>query len=590
MKSFRLIMTVELLARARASLILAAALLATSAGWAQTIYVDVNTGDDGRTGEGDWTNAVATISNGVALAGAGGPVLVATGRYEVAVNISITAGITLRSWNNGELDPTNTVVDGQGVARCLYMSHADAMVAGFTFTNGNGVSSTHNGYGGGVYLRRGTISNCIVSGNSADERGGGIYNDNENNYSLIIDCTIAGNIQTNTGVTALMGGGGVYIRSWGTLRNSRVLNNEAKSLTLYCGGGGVLWTTVGNSVMEISGCTIAFNTAYMSGGGVSLSSRAPSGAVFRNNEIYGNAIVGSASSRRGGGVAISEPYLGFVIDSCRIVSNTCNNFGSGISITDGGKTGELGLTITNCTIGYNSGSCAAIERQWGGGVAATNSIYDYRIINSTLEYNTNTTVNGYGGAVSFFYTGIWIEGCRIRGNRADIYGGVYFEGPNKNPESPSVLRNCLITENKSAIYCLNIIKNGWIDNCTIVSNTASGATGGLVVDGGAVSNTICYYNTGSTHPDWSGSGTMGYNCFSTNDFGTYPTIITNAPLFSDSDHRLSSQSPCVNAGANQDWMNIAVDLDGHPRLDRFIWLVDMGAYEFQPSGCLISTY
>ncbi len=45
---------------------------------AQTIYVDVNTGDDTRTGLGDWTNAVQTISNGVSLAETGYTVLVAT--------------------------------------------------------------------------------------------------------------------------------------------------------------------------------------------------------------------------------------------------------------------------------------------------------------------------------------------------------------------------------------------------------------------------------------------------------------------------------------------------------------------------------
>lgn len=38
-----------------------------SVGRAKTIYVETN-GVDARTGEGDWTNAVLTISNGVAEA------------------------------------------------------------------------------------------------------------------------------------------------------------------------------------------------------------------------------------------------------------------------------------------------------------------------------------------------------------------------------------------------------------------------------------------------------------------------------------------------------------------------------------------
>jgi hypothetical protein len=67
------------------------------------------------------------------------------------------------------------------------------------------------------------------------------------------------------------------------------------------------------------------------------------------------------------------------------------------------------------------------------------------------------------------------------------------------------------------------------------------------------------------------------------------------PLFSDADgpdddpntwednnYRLQGDSPCVDAGKNEDSMWDAVDLDGNPRVTqgRSSLTVDMGAYEY----------
>ena len=50
----------------------------------------------------------------------------------------------------------------------------------------------------------------------------------------------------------------------------------------------------------------------------------------------------------------------------------------------------------------------------------------------------------------------------------------------------------------------------------------------------------------------------------------------------DANYRLAANSPCINAGTNQDWMTGANDLDAKPRLDKTLQLVDMGAYEYVP--------
>ena len=63
------------------------------------------------------------------------------------------------------------------------------------------------------------------------------------------------------------------------------------------------------------------------------------------------------------------------------------------------------------------------------------------------------------------------------------------------------------------------------------------------------------------------------------------------PMFVDlaaGDLRLSSNSSCINAGTNQDWMVGTVDLDGNPRIYGG-GRVDMGAYEYQRSHSVIPT-
>gem|GEM_PF-3529654 len=57
-------------------------------------------------------------------------------------------------------------------------------------------------------------------------------------------------------------------------------------------------------------------------------------------------------------------------------------------------------------------------------------------------------------------------------------------------------------------------------------------------------------------------------------------VIYVAPLLVDlsvGNCRLSSCSPCINAGYNENWMTNSIDLDGRARI-RY-GRVDMGAYE-----------
>jgi hypothetical protein len=67
--------------------------------------------------------------------------------------------------------------------------------------------------------------------------------------------------------------------------------------------------------------------------------------------------------------------------------------------------------------------------------------------------------------------------------------------------------------------------------------------------------------------------------------------ITNNPAFVDYanfNFRLANSSPCINAGVNEVWMNDVFDLDGRSRIDHFSRIVDMGCFEYLPSGIMVT--
>ena len=159
---------------------------------AKTIYVAPD-GADSRTGQTDWTNAVLTISNAVAKANAVNDlVLVSNSMYLLTAQITVSSQITVRSWNNGAVDPTNTIVNGQAAVRCFNISQTGAVVEGFTIYNGytNNVAVAGTDGGAGVKMTAGTLRNCIVVSNtSPTNMGGGIYFDG-GSTGLVDNCTI----------------------------------------------------------------------------------------------------------------------------------------------------------------------------------------------------------------------------------------------------------------------------------------------------------------------------------------------------------------------------------------------------------------
>ena len=129
-----------------------------------------------------------------------------------------------------------------------------------------------------------------------------------------------------------------------------------------------------------------------------------------------------------------------------------------------------------------------------------------------------------------------------------------------------------------------------VENCTVVSNTASSSYGGLYDSlGTTVRNTIIYLNHADHYPNHIEEGTFDHCCAEPLPAGTGNTDAD--PRFVDpaaGDFRTRSFSPCRDGGTNQPWMATATDLDGANRIQGPS--VDIGAYEGITGGmaCAIS--
>ena len=133
-----------------------------------------------------WDTAATNLQDAAAATAAGDTVWVTNGTYYLTNQVTVT-NFAVKSFNNGVLDPASTIINGNNYAgktvtnRCFTLSHSNALVEGFTITNGftyGGAAVNAAANGGGVSMTAGTLRNCLVTGNTcsnAANGGGGVY-------------------------------------------------------------------------------------------------------------------------------------------------------------------------------------------------------------------------------------------------------------------------------------------------------------------------------------------------------------------------------------------------------------------------------
>jgi hypothetical protein len=341
-------------------------------------------------------------------------------------------------------------------------------------------------------------------------------------------------------------------------REVTIMNGNYPNVTNRC-----FYLSAGGAMLD---GFILTNGCSTNGGGVYQES----GTTVQNCRITGCIATNISSVNSYGGGAYIR--IGGVMTNCEVIGNIShNNHGGGIYVPGG--------TVVNCVIACNqAGARIGSAEILGCGIRAGAKavVSNCRIYENTYKIPT-PAVRCLGGGVS-------------------LYDGV-------------ILRNSLVYDNNATKGGGVVVANyGYIQNCTVVSNRVTdlgeGCYGGGIMTATrnnlttCLQNVICYFNSAATGTDSNffneasgvntGSLHVVNSCIApTNTFPTsgiegyyYAGNIESDPQFADKDNnnfRLAQDSPCVNAGTNQDWMTNAVDLDGAARI-RY-GRVDMGAYE-----------
>jgi len=247
--------------------------------------------------------------------------------------------VVVRSVNGPEV----TVIEGaQEGVRCAYVGD-DSVLSGFTLTKGAG---------GVLCAPLGVVTNCTVTGNSANGADGG----------TLFDCTVTGNSSNGadggTLLNCALSGNAGCGASGSTLYNCILegnMNGGASDCTLYnCTvtgnsaewGGGVSRSTLYN-------CTLTANSAGWEGGGAyectlnncTLTANSAEGGGGACRGVLSNCTVTGNTAYKGGGAAFATLY------NCTVTGNSATERGGGL----------FGGTLYNCLIYFNQ---APLEANW----------------------------------------------------------------------------------------------------------------------------------------------------------------------------------------------------------------------------------
>ncbi len=271
------------------------------------------------------------------------------------------------------------------------------------------------------------------------------------------------------------------------------------------------------------------------------------------------------ASSQWNGVGLSvEQCRNFLISSCVITSNrmllsNATKRGGGIY-----SLSNDWLVVSNCLIRGNQLSGNTGGDSIGGGVCNSQG----KLLCVNTEISSNSAARSSTGAAVFNYGTNVLVNCLVYGNTQTL------------PQSGNVgiIQNFALAGGRLTI-----------ENCTVVSNSASVGVGTGSPSVTTATNSIFWSNT----DDLNGAASLGFCAIQTTDtFWTNNVngCFTNNPLFAGAatnNFRLTSSSPCKDTGTNLAWVTTSVDLEGKKRKSGLN--VDIGAYELQgPQGTMVT--
>ncbi|MBI5295084.1 MAG: S-layer homology domain-containing protein [Chloroflexi bacterium] len=542
----------------------------TTGGVPSVIFVneDASGGNNGSS----WEDAFIDLQDALAIAQPGDQIWVAAGTYkptngtERGSSFALRNGVALyggfagteiqfeeRDWVanetilSGDLngDDVGFANNADNSYHVVWADGVDssAILNGFTVTAGNASDPYSYGGGGMVNLLSSpTLTNLNFISNTSYGGSGGMHNIESS--PTLVDVLFSGNTATREGAEG--GGMGNYWGSSPSLTNVAFIGNSASY------GGGM--RNLNESSPTLTNVSFIDNTAAAGGGikntrshpiliNVTFSGNTASwagGGIFNgeSNPILTNVTFSNNTAVQGGGlinIMSSSPSLTYVTFN----ENTATETGGGMYSENNSNP-----TLTNVTFSANeAGSGGGMYNQsspivknvlFSDNGAAENGGGMYNLggapVLTNVVFSGNTAAAG-GGGIYNDGSNPMLTNVTFNSNSAGVEGGGIF-----NEYSSPTIDNVILWGNESEIYNL--------EGAPTIANS--------VVQGGCPSGAAC------------------------------TNIITSDPFFVDSAngnlHLLAGSSAIDNGNDAVVPPGVTTDLDGNPR---FIYTVDIGAYEYQ---------
>ena len=274
-------------------------------------------------------SSLPTILDPVTITGPGAALLTidAAGTGRVLTTDPTTGSATV--FLSG-LTLTGGVVSGVG-------GGVDIIANNLTVTDSVITGNSASGFGGGIYAPGSggtvTVTNSTISANSG-EAGGGVFMESSTPYTLnLTNSTIADNVATGTGLGGNGGGIDYYFAGALHMTGSTLSGNLATGGDY--GGGGIYFFGTPTD-FTISNSTIA-NNVGVSGGGIVVTDTTNGVMTITNSTITGNSAIslGTDPGYGGGGISIYSGSITINLDNTIVSGNIADNGNTDISAVAG---------------------------------------------------------------------------------------------------------------------------------------------------------------------------------------------------------------------------------------------------------------